>query len=75
VLAALSGTAFLPVASSARRTAGDGFAAPTRHWGRRGRLAVQISVLWPAMCLPGRDATPETQFALAVDGLERCPWF
>jgi hypothetical protein len=77
VLALLCFGAIIPLAAPAVRVAGDGAPPSTpAPWGRRGRrLPVQASVLWPGMCGPDQYMSQETQFALAVAGFERCPWF
>jgi hypothetical protein len=48
---------------------------PQIRWSRPGRLPVQASVLFPGMCGPDPSDSPDTRFALAVAGLDQCPWF
>lgn len=76
MLSLLSFGAIYPFTAPAVRVGRVGVSpSPPTRWDQTGRLPVQASVLWPGMCLPERCQRPETQFALAVAGLDECPWF
>jgi len=76
VLTALCVGAALTPFARAMWIAGNGeLPSSLAGWDRARRLPVQASVLWPGMCGADRYQSPETRFALAVAGLEECPWF
>jgi hypothetical protein len=54
---------------------GRGSPPPTARRAEVGYLPVQVLQVTPGMCAPGQHDRGETRFALAVEGLDECPWF